>query len=1065
MTAEESHEWLGFIDALMDPREWDAILGRNREVTRNPGSSSTPDLSLPEPDPEREGRLRLPEEEKKGLPGRRVHRLSEEEPEVEATAPTCCRCGELIVLGGSLIRIRSEVRDCAKCTGPIHKECAQNVLGSCRTRTLCRSCGEWKPTVRYRKCRACGGWACSGCYEWESGRCEACDVAATSGNSVSSEPGGLGALGDPSSIGLSWLGSSARPEPGGLGAFGDPSSIGLGWREYLTPAAVAQQEKWMERRYPSDRCHFCRVSPVPLNRISSVSVSRETVELFEGLARSVYRVESVLVGTQPREELDEETFCCFCLESFADNNIESTCATCDGPIHYYDCIWENRGGADCRREQAEQQRRRRRPSEQGQLTRAPTVRHFDPRLPSPYAQMELTLAVVASAAGHAGLVLEWLRALAALAPSWNSVLTAFATYKAAGVLQHGAQKTSEAIQRTVDAGAARVEETIGVAAEEAQEVVRGVGSASRAMGAAAAVLTVLYFLRFCAVCRCGRRLRKLGRKFVWPSPFAHMGGARDRGRASQWAAIARQAVGREEPTEDLQRGGFERAASPLSLAAAPRLGATTEAPPGPERPQIALERLCNLGPPAPVLDERKRAVAKEQRWGLEYEQVQAQPFWAAQQGKTVAFVYSKGTRAGAMRRVRVEQYDSSRGHIKTLDPGAPSGTSRTYNVRYLLHLQTEGGQRPRLGAALVSRAAGCLAGVAAAEPWRGPAWSAIRSRLRSPPAEPPQRDGEGQQTLALADQPPQEERVSAAHGCFVECTAAFPAWPPSLVVYDEFIEPTLLKALQGRHSVAAKLFSLDHPRYGDALRKVKEDHLHGRVRILLDTHNFECPSCSGQTALLSALFSWGVELRHTRPVSHIYSYMHEKTWLFDEVLYAIGSANGTKNSAGNCEENCGFFSIRNIVEEAASRFEEGWGRATPIDATALDDVERCKERRRSKSVSRARSQSELRGATEDRRSAEEVGVPERYSIGSVPPARSCPEIGGRGGQAKEAWVGRWREDSRPGIREVPPQSYPPATRRASAASTRALAALGSLPEAGWSDARSRGRSSAHSQGD
>ena len=94
-----------------------------------------------------------------------------------------------------------------------------------------------------------------------------------------------------------------------------------------------------------------------------------------------------------------------------------------------------------------------------------------------------------------------------------------------------------------------------------------------------------------------------------------------------------------------------------------------------------------------------------------------------------------------------------------------------------------------------------------------------------------------------------------------------------------------------------------------------------------------------------------------------------------------------------------------------------------------------------------------------------VGVPERYSIGSVPPARSCPEIGGQKGQANEAWVGRWREDSRPGIRGVPPQSLPPATRRVPTASTRALAALGSLPEARWSDARSRGRSSAQSHGD
>ena len=265
--------------------------------------------------------------------------------------------------------------------------------------------------------------------------------------------------------------------------------------------------------------------------------------------------------------------------------------------------------------------------------------------------------------------------------------------------------------------------------------------------------------------------------------------------------------------------------------------------------------------------------------------------------------------------------------------------------------------------------------------------------------------------------------------------------------------------------MSARLFSLDHPRYGDALRKVKENHPRGSVRNLLDTSNFECPSCSGQTSLLSTLHAWGVELRHVRPVRHAFSYMHEKAWLIDGILYVFGSANGTKNSAGNCEENCGFFSIKSVVDEAAARFEEGWERATPIDASALADVERCKERRRSKSASRARSHSNVRGAIEDQRSADGVGAPERYNIGSVPPARSCPEIGGQKGQADDAWVGRWREDSRPGIRGVPPRSLPPATRRVPTASTRASAALGSLPEAQWSDARSRGRSSAHSQGD
>ena len=142
MTIEENEDWQGFLDTLMNPREWDAILDRNREMTRSRRGGLTPDFNLPEPDPEKEGRLRLPEPDKEGRPGYRVHRRSEEEPDAEAIAPTCCRCGELVVLNSPLVHIRSVVKDCAKCARPIHKACARNVLGECRTRTLCRNCGD-----------------------------------------------------------------------------------------------------------------------------------------------------------------------------------------------------------------------------------------------------------------------------------------------------------------------------------------------------------------------------------------------------------------------------------------------------------------------------------------------------------------------------------------------------------------------------------------------------------------------------------------------------------------------------------------------------------------------------------------------------------------------------------------------------------------------------------------------------------------------------------------------------------------------------------------------------------
>ena len=801
----------------------------------------------------------------------------------------------------------------------------------------------------------------------------------------------------------------------------------------------------------------------------------------ELLQQNDVEVVGLTVGANPEEDEptdSESTFCCYCLESFDDNNVESICSECGGPIHAYDCVWDATRPGDCRRRQADQQRTRRRSIRRVGRDRRAVVPHFDPIHPSPHAQLELTLAVMTNAMGYSGLALEWLRALAALAPSWNSILAAFATYKATGVLQEGAQSTSKAIQRTVDAGAARVEETIEVAAEEVQKVVRGVGTASVTVGTTVAVLTALYFLRLCSVGRCGRRARKLCRKFIWPSPYAHRG-AQERGRESPWATVARQAVSRGEPIDDSRFRSLEETARSMLHAAAPRLGATVEISQEPKGPDVALKGSDCLGPPSPALDDQGRPEPREYRWGLEFKPDQALPFWTALKGKTVSFVYPQGSRAGKVRSVLVEQYDATRSHIRTLDPGAPTGSSRNYNIRYLLNLQVEGGQRPGLRTTL-RKAAGCLAGVVpAAEPWHGPMWGAIRSRLRTPQQESVREGGEAKQALALADQaPPGDSRgtpaldglgapgelSSVGRGCFVECTSAYPTWPPAQMVFDESIEPTMLRALEGRHSVSARLYSLDHPRYGDALRKIRENHPKGSVRILLDTSNFECPSCSGQTSLLSTLFAWGVELRHVRPVSHAFSYMHEKAWLFGSELYAFGSANSTMNSTGRCEENCGFFSIKSVVDAAVTRFEEGWERASRIDASSLADVERCKERRRSKSASRARSQSAARAAIEESRCAGGASVPERFNIGSVPPTRSCPEIGSTKGQPDGSGASRWREDSRSGDREMPPRSLPPATRRAGPASARAASALGSLPETQWSDARSRGRSSAHSQG-
>ena len=195
--------------------------------------------------------------------------------------------------------------------------------------------------------------------------------------------------------------------------------------------------------------------------------------------------------------------------------------------------------------------------------------------------------------------------------------------QATEVIKEGAQSTSRAVRRTVEAGAARAEETLEVAADEVQKVVRGAGSAMLAIGAAAASLTVLYCLPFGAVSRFGRSTRQTRRKFIWPSPFADLG-ARERRRGGSWSALARAAASREGQISDPQFASIEETARKMLQATAnfsPECGAQRALLKAPE---------C-LGPPNPAFDHQGRVAREEFRWGPGFREDIGEPFWRAQE--------------------------------------------------------------------------------------------------------------------------------------------------------------------------------------------------------------------------------------------------------------------------------------------------------------------------------------------------------------------------------------------------------------------------------------------------
>merc|ERR1712032_1585454 len=81
--------------------------------------------------------------------------------------------------------------------------------------------------------------------------------------------------------------------------------------------------------------------------------------------------------------------------------------------------------------------------------------HFDPRVPSPYAQ---ALHVVVSAASS--VLLPGFLSMLAHAPAPSTLIGLFTMWKATDVIADGAASASQAVKGAIDAGAQAAEETI-----------------------------------------------------------------------------------------------------------------------------------------------------------------------------------------------------------------------------------------------------------------------------------------------------------------------------------------------------------------------------------------------------------------------------------------------------------------------------------------------------------------------------------------------------------------------------------------------------------------------------
>ena len=264
---------------------------------------------------------------------------------------------------------------------------------------------------------------------------------------------------------------------------------------------------------------------------------------------------------------------------------------------------------------------------------------FDPRWPSPYAQIPARIAVrqmavamapavqdaVVSAAAAGGAAVAWV-------PTLQQLLGAFSAYKAAEVVTEGASTAKQAVSATIEIGTLHVEETMEVAASEFQRFIRDVHSGVRLLCSVGVIWLVGKAFR--GVLRRGlSALVRKARKFVWPSPFAQpagrshdaaegsvprvsRAGPKAKARYAAWSRVAK-IQSRYEPAPAPAQVVLGSHALPKECAAARPAGAGGDALPAACIPDgltsdgtASAPGGSELVPPPPIAD------AETLRWGL-----------------------------------------------------------------------------------------------------------------------------------------------------------------------------------------------------------------------------------------------------------------------------------------------------------------------------------------------------------------------------------------------------------------------------------------------------------------
>ena len=118
------------------------------------------------------------------------------------------------------------------------------------------------------------------------------------------------------------------------------------------------------------------------------------------------------------------------------------------------------------------------------------------------------------------------------------------------------------------------------------------------------------------------------------------------------------------------------------------------------------------------------------------------------------------------------------------------------------------------------------------------------------------------------------------------------------------------------------------------------------------------------------MVEWGGLVRIRRPHGGSAAFMsaqHEKSWLFDDGMVVVGSANATDNSMNNCEEAVVCTRSLQAADAAREHFRRLWEDGEPVSAVWLGELITAKEMARAAAqADRARSQERGKSASRAR---------------------------------------------------------------------------------------------------